>query len=154
MKKTLFTLALLAILATSAMAGTVAGIVTDAEGTLVEGANVVIRGVAEGDTTGCGGRGGRGNGGGGRGNGGGGFCIYDITDADGAYLLENVPAGTWTIHAGLRGTGMVEMLIDVPEEGVINVDLQLDECTGDPRNPDDPGNGNRHRRGHRHQRVE
>lgn len=149
MKKTLFTLALLAILATSAMAGTVAGIVTDIEGNLVEGANVMIRATTDDDTTGGGrGRGGRGNGGGC------GLCIFDITDADGVYLLENVPAGTWTIHAGLRGTGMVEATVEVPEEGTVNVDLQLNECVGDPRNPDDPGSQFRHRRGHGFGRIE
>ncbi len=136
MKRLFLTVAVLALLAGGAMAGTVNGVVTDSTGAPVEGAHVML--TVPGDWTPPPHRPQRPhrprwhrmN------------RMFAVTEADGSYSFEDVPEGHAWIRAGLFGVGRAFDEVDVPEEGTVTVNLQL-ECLY----PEGPRGGRRGGRG-------
>ncbi len=126
MRKTILVVAFMMMLVGGAMAGTVTGLVVDSDNNPVAEAYVSI---AMCDSTGNGGGNGHGNGGGGNGGGCGGtddptrFTV--LTDADGNFQIDDVPAGNHKIRAMKRGFGGVREDIEIPEIGIVDVELQL-----------------------------
>jgi Carboxypeptidase regulatory-like domain len=123
MRKTILVVAFMMMLVGGAMAGTITGLVVDSENEPVAEAYVSI---AICDSTGNGGWNGGGNGnGGGCGGNDDPTRFTVLTDADGNFQIDDVPAGNHNIRAMKRGYGGVREEIEVPETGIIDVELQL-----------------------------
>src|SRR5690606_30885184 len=54
-----------------------------------------------------------------------GLRLTAVGDADGRYLLQQVPAGTHTVVARLIGYTLVRQTVTVPAEGRVTLDFEL-----------------------------
>jgi hypothetical protein len=50
---------------------------------------------------------------------------YALTDSDGAFALDDVPPGTYTLEAWHETLGTVRRTVTVPARGVLDVTLDM-----------------------------
>ena len=51
--------------------------------------------------------------------------FFDVTDADGGFTIENVPAGTYTVVGWYEGEARTSRSVTVPAGGIVDLELTV-----------------------------